>query len=134
MDLSEFNTARLHRERSFDIVKKICDELGVADERLAKAYGERGISRIQDNRHKEGEADIKECIRVRKLPGNYIPTSGEANLSFSLLAQGKFEECNTLLLDSLACREAALGKDDRESMRTGAILYALGILSAARNK
>ncbi|KAK4078149.1 uncharacterized protein Triagg1_3165 [Trichoderma aggressivum f. europaeum] len=92
------------------------------------------ISRIQDKRYEEGEAALKEALRMRKALGNYIPRSGEANLSWALLAQGKLEECNTLLLESLAGREAALGKDDRESVRTGLILYALGNLRAAQDK
>ncbi|EMR67542.1 putative tetratricopeptide repeat domain-containing protein [Eutypa lata UCREL1] len=115
-------------------VSKICRELGTEDERLYLAYAERGISRIQDRRFEEGEADLKEALRVRKALGNYIPRSGEANLSWALLAQGKLEECNTLLLDSLAGREKALGKDDRESVRTGLILYVLGNLRAAQNQ
>lgn len=59
-----------------------------------------------------------------------------ANLSFSFMAQGKLEECGTLLLESLAGRERALGKDDREydreSARMGLILYALGNLRDAQ--
>ena len=134
MDASDFDTSRIHKERSFDLVLKICKELGIADERLYLAYAEQGISRIQDRRYEEGEADLKEALRIRKALGNYIPRSGEANLSWSLLAQGKLEECNTLLLDSLAGREKALGKDDRESVRTGLILYALGNLRAAQHQ
>ncbi|TVY21056.1 hypothetical protein LARI1_G001255 [Lachnellula arida] len=134
MDASDFDTSRIYKERSLDLVSKICKELGSADERLDLAYAERGISRIQDRRYEEGEADLKEALRMRKALGNYVPRSREANLSWALLAQGKLEECNTLLLDSLAGREKALGKDDRESVRTGLILYALGNLRAAQNQ
>lgn len=134
MDASDFDTSRIHKERSLNLVSKICRELGVADERLYLAYAERGISRIQDRRYEEGEADLKEALQIRKCLGNYIPRSGEVNLSWALLAQGKFEECSTLLLDSLAGREKALGKGDRESVRTGLIFYALGNLGAAQNQ
>ncbi|TVY47452.1 hypothetical protein LOCC1_G002772 [Lachnellula occidentalis] len=134
MDASDFDTSRIYKERSLDLVSKICEELGTADERLYLAYAERGISRIQDRRYEEGEADLKQALRIRKALSNYIPRSGEANLSWALLAQGKLEECNTLLLDSLAGREKALGKDDRESVRTGLIFYALGNLRAAQNQ
>ncbi|KAM0466841.1 hypothetical protein ACHAPV_000350 [Trichoderma viride] len=134
MDASDFDASRDHKERSLDLVSKICKELRTADERLYLAYAELGISRIQDKRYEEGEAHLKEALRIRKALGNYIPRSGEANLSWSLLAQGKLEECNTLLLDSLAGREKALGQDDRESARTGLILYALGNLRAAQDK
>ncbi|CZS95369.1 uncharacterized protein RAG0_05034 [Rhynchosporium agropyri] len=114
-------------------ISDICKELGTADERLYLAYAERGISRIQDRRYEEGEADLKEALLMRKALGNYLPRSGEANLSWALLAQGKLEECNRLLLESLAGREKALGKDDRESVRTGLILYALGNLRFAQS-
>ncbi|KAJ6188767.1 hypothetical protein N7519_003675 [Penicillium mononematosum] len=134
MDTSDFDTSRVHKERSFHLVSQICKELGTADDRLYLAYAERGISRIQDRRYEEGEADLKEALRIRKALGNYIPRSGEANLSWALLLQGKLEECNTLLLDSLAGREKALGKNDREDVRTGLILYALGNLRAAQNQ
>ncbi|CAG8930119.1 unnamed protein product [Penicillium salamii] len=134
MDASDFDTSRVNKELSLDLVSNICKELGTADERLYLAYAERGISRIQDKRYAEGEADLKKALEMRKTLGNYVPRSGEANLSWALLAQGKLEECNTLLLDSLAGREKALGKDDRESVRTGLILYALGNLRAAQNQ
>lgn len=134
MDTNDFETSRNNKERSFDLISKICKTLGKEDERLYLALAERGISRIQDRRYEEGEADLKEALRMRKALGNYIPRSGEANLSYALLAQGKLGECNTLLLDSLAGREKALGKDDRESARTGLILYALGNLRAAQKQ
>jgi tetratricopeptide (TPR) repeat protein len=134
MDASNFDASRIHKERSLDLVSKICQELGTADERLYLAYAERGISRIQDRRYEEGETDLKEALRIRKALGNYIPRSGEANLSWALLAQGKLEECNMLLLDSLTGRETALGKNDRVDVRTGLILYALGNLRAAQER
>ncbi|KAI1758309.1 P-loop containing nucleoside triphosphate hydrolase protein [Xylaria castorea] len=134
MDTNEFETSRVYKARSFELVSKICEKLGTTDERLYLAYAERGISRIQDRRYEEGETDLKAALRIRKALGNYIPRAGEANLSWALLAQGKLEECNTLLLDSLAKREEALGKDDRESVRTGLILYALGNLRAAQGQ
>ncbi len=132
MDSNDFNTSRKCKEYSFNIAQKVCQQLRTEDERLYLAYAERAISRIQDQRYAEGEADLKEGLRIRKALGNYIPRSGEANLSYALVAQGKLDECNTLLLDSLAGREKALGKDDREGPRTGLILYALGNLRAAQ--
>lgn len=134
MDASEFDTSRVHKEGSFDLVFNICKQLKIEDERLYLAYAERGISRIQDKRYQEGETDLKEALRMRKAFGNYIPRSGETNLSWALLAQGKLEECNALLLDSLGLREEALGKDDRESVRTGLMLGALGNLRAAQSQ
>ncbi|KAF2665940.1 tetratricopeptide repeat domain-containing protein [Microthyrium microscopicum] len=134
MDASDFDGSRFYKEHSLDLVSKICKDLGTADERLYLAYAERGISRIQDRRYEEGEKDLKEALRIRKALGNYVPRAGEATLSWALLAQGKLEECDRLLLDSLAGREKALGKDDRESVKTGLILSALGSLRSAQNR
>ncbi|KAJ5955542.1 hypothetical protein N7501_009821 [Penicillium viridicatum] len=134
MDASNFDTSRINKECSFNLVSKICKELGTADDRLCLAYVERGISRIQDRRYEEGEADFKEALRIHKDLQNYIPRSGEANLSWALLFQDKREECNTLLLDSLAGREKALGKNDREDVRTGLIFYAIGNLWAVQSQ
>lgn len=134
MDSNDFDSSRTYKEKSLDLVSKICNELGTVDERLYLAYAERGISRTQDKRYAEGEADLKYALEIRKSLGNYVPRSGEANLSWCLLAQGKLDECNTLLLESLAGRERALGVNDRESVRTGLILYVLGNLRAVEGK
>jgi tetratricopeptide (TPR) repeat protein len=134
MDSNNFDASRVYKEESFYLVSRICEELAVEDDRLYLAYAERGISRVQDKRYVEGEADLKEAFRISKSSGNYVPRSGEANLGWALLAQGKLDECNTLLLESLAGRERALGKNDRESARTGLILYVLGNLRAAQNQ
>lgn len=101
IDLSDFKPSRVYKEYSLDLVSKICKELGTADERLYLAYRERGISHIQDRQYDKGEADLKEALQIRKALGNYIPRAGEATLSWALLAQGKLEECDTLLVDSL---------------------------------
>ncbi|KAF2709353.1 tetratricopeptide repeat domain-containing protein [Pleomassaria siparia CBS 279.74] len=94
MDASDLDKSRVYEELSLALVSKICSQLGTADERLYLAYAERGISRIQDKRYEEGEADLKEALRIRKALGNYVPRSGEVNLSWALLAQGKLEECS----------------------------------------
>ncbi|OAA66342.1 tetratricopeptide repeat protein [Akanthomyces lecanii RCEF 1005] len=134
MDASDFDASRIYKEKSFNLVFSICEDLGVEDERLYLAYAERGISRTQDQRYTEAEADMKEALRLRKSFGNYIPRAGEATLGWILLEQGKYEECEALLQQSLALREAALGKDDRESARTGLLLYVVGNLRSEQGK
>ncbi|KAF7522889.1 hypothetical protein PCG10_007028 [Penicillium crustosum] len=112
----------IDKECSFNLVSQICKELGTGDDRLYLAYAERGILRVQDRRYEEGEADPNDALRTRKDLQNYIPRSGEANLSWALLFQDKREECNTLLLDSLA------GK------MSGLVLYAIGNLRAVQSQ
>lgn len=132
MDTNDFEASRDYKEKSFDLVYKICTEIGATDSRLYLAYSERGISRIQDERHGEAETDLREAIRILKSLGEYVPQGGEKNLGWALLAQGKLEECDSLLVYALALREAALGEDSHESVRTGLILYVLGNLRAAQ--
>jgi len=134
MGSSDFDASRIYKGRSFDAVSRICKELAAEDDRPSLAYAERGISRIQDRRYVRGDADLKKVLLISKSSGNYIPRSGEANLSWALLAQGKLDECNTLLLESLAGRGKAPGKNDRGSARTGLVLYVLGNLRAAQNQ
>ncbi|KAK1751457.1 hypothetical protein QBC47DRAFT_391863 [Echria macrotheca] len=134
MDSNNFNTSRVYKEQSLELVSKICKELGVEDERLSFAYLELGIARTQDGRYEEGEAAFKTGLRIQRALGDHLPRSREANLSYALMGQGKLDECNTLLLDSLAGREKVLGKDDTESARTGLILYALGNLRAVQGR
>ncbi|KAE8330159.1 hypothetical protein BDV39DRAFT_202346 [Aspergillus sergii] len=101
MDTNDFDGSRIFKELSFDLISNICKELGTVDERLYLAYAERAISRTQDGLYEEGEANLKEALRIRKALGNYIPRSG---------------------------------KNDRESVRTGLILYVLGNLRAVRSQ
>lgn len=133
MNTNDFDKSRYYKERTFDLVSKICKRSQAADERLYPAYTERAISCIQDKRYEEGEADLKKALRIRKNLGNCDPRSDEVNLGWVLLAQGKLGECNALLLDSLG-REKELGKDDRQSVRTGLILYVLGNLRATQRQ
>lgn len=124
METNDFASSRHYKELSFDLIFGICKGIGdFGNERLFLAYAERGISRVQDNRFAEAEADLSEALRIRKALPDYVPRSLERNLAWAYLAQGKLEECNTLLLETLAGREKALGKDDRESARTGWILH-----------
>ncbi|XP_014550301.1 hypothetical protein COCVIDRAFT_43139 [Bipolaris victoriae FI3] len=65
MDVSDFDKSRVCKELSFALVSNICKELGTADERLYLAYAE------------QGEADLREALRIRIALGNYVPRSGE---------------------------------------------------------
>ncbi|KAJ6786836.1 hypothetical protein PWT90_02665 [Aphanocladium album] len=133
MESNDTDASRSHKEKSFEIAHKICEEVGVEDERLSLAYAERAIARIQDQQYEDGIADIETSIRIAKqVNSDYVPLSREANLAWALMGQGKLDECDELLAKSLAAREAALGRDDTESARTGLILSAIAALRAAQ--
>ncbi len=133
MESNDFAASRAHKEKSFALVSRICEELGVEDERLAVAYSERGIARVQDGRRlDDAVADIQASVRImRELDAEYVPHSREANLAWALLAQGRPADADRLLRRSLAARTAALGEDDGESARTGLLLNAAAATQAA---
>ena len=116
-DTNDHTASREHKEKSLALQKKISEELGTADERLAICYCELGISRIQDSRYDEGIAALLRGREILVSMGPYVPKSREANLGLAYMLQGKLSECETLLVESLEIREKALGKDDKESFR-----------------
>ncbi|KAH7323575.1 tetratricopeptide repeat domain-containing protein [Rhexocercosporidium sp. MPI-PUGE-AT-0058] len=133
-DTNIHEISRQHKEKSFDIQYRISQSLGTVDERLALAYSERSISRIQDGRVEEGIADLKREKEIRLSLGVYVPLSREANLGLAYMLQGELALCETLLVESLGTREKIFGKNDKESFRTGRILYALGNLRFLQGK
>lgn len=132
MDSNKFAASRDHKEQSFKLVDGLCKSLGKEDARLAIAYAEMGIARIQDREYEAGVADIDKSIRIMKNLGGYIPHSREANMSYGLMALGKLDECEKLLQESLQARVAALGKTDISSVRTGLLFNALATLKSLR--
>lgn len=133
MESNDFTASRTHKDKSFAIVSRVCQDLGVEDERLSVAYGERGIAHIQDGRLDEGIADVATSIRIIKaVAAEYVPHAREANLTWALLAQGRLDDADALLAESLAARQAALGENDGESAGTGLLLNATAALRAAQ--
>ncbi|OAR01184.1 hypothetical protein LLEC1_03858 [Akanthomyces lecanii] len=129
MESNDFAASRTHKDKSFAIVSRICEDLGVEDERLSVAYSERGIAHIQDGRLDEGIADIAASIRIMEvLDDEYVPASREANMAWALMAQGKLEDADALLEESLQARYAELGEDEQEIAGTGLLLSATAAL------
>lgn len=133
-DTNDHESSRKYKELSFNLQYNLSQELGVSGERLALAYSERSISRIQDGRIDEGIADLKREKEIRVDLGIYVPLSREANLGLAYLLKGEIDNCEKLLVDSLETRQQVLGKNDKESFRTGRILHALGNLRAHQGK
>lgn len=116
-DTNDHDASRRYKELSFDLQYKISQDIGRSGERLALAYSERSISRTQDGRIDEGIHDLKREKEIRVAMGIYVPLSREANLGLAYLLQGKLDECEALLMDSLETRQKVLGKNDKESFR-----------------
>ena len=116
-DTNDHTASREHKEKSLALQKKLCDQLGTEDERLAICYSELSISRIQDGRYDEGIAALLRGKEILTSMGPYVPKSREANLGLAYMMQGRLSECETVLVESLKSREKALGKNDKESFR-----------------
>ncbi|OAA48352.1 tetratricopeptide repeat domain containing protein [Beauveria brongniartii RCEF 3172] len=97
-----FTASRANKEQFLAAVSGLCSALSVEDKRLAIAYAERGVSRVQDSRY-DAVVGLGASIRInRKLHGGaYVPHATEANLAWALIAQARFEEADTLLAESL---------------------------------
>ncbi|KAL8798261.1 MAG: hypothetical protein Q9182_006822, partial [Xanthomendoza sp. 2 TL-2023] len=133
-DSNRHTASREHKEASFAIQTKAYEELDKVDERLAMNYAELAISRIQDGRYDEGIAALLRQEEISRSLGNYIPQSREANLGLAYMMQGRLQESETLLTQSIEARQEALGKEDIESFRTGKLIYALGNLRALQGR
>ncbi|EGX89005.1 tetratricopeptide repeat domain containing protein [Cordyceps militaris CM01] len=127
MESNDFGVSRTHKDKSFAIVAGLCAGGPDADdERLALAYAERGVSRLQDARYDEAVADTQAAIRImRRLR---VPHGApEANLAWALLAQRRLAECEALLDESLAA-----AAHDGEGTGLGLLLSAAAALRAAQ--
>ena len=110
-DTNDHAASRTHKERSFEIQKRISDELGTVDERLALSYSELFISWVQERRYDEGVANLLHKKAIRVSLGTYMPLSREANLGLAYMLQGRLGESEPLLTESLNWREKALGRN-----------------------
>ncbi|KAL8724231.1 MAG: hypothetical protein Q9166_008062 [cf. Caloplaca sp. 2 TL-2023] len=133
-DSNRHAASREHKEKSFEIQIKAYNDLGKVDERLAMNYAELAVSRIQDGRYDEGVAALLRQQEISKSLGNYVPQSREANLGLAYMMQGKLQESEEILTQSIEARQKALGKEDKESFRTGKLIYALGNLRALQGR
>jgi len=116
-DINDHMACRKYMEKSWEIQRKISDSLGTVDERLALAYAERAVTRIQDGRYEEGIADLKTERQIRESLGTYVPQSREANLALAYIKVGMLDEADQLLQESLKTRERIYGKNDKDAMR-----------------
>ncbi|OAA52886.1 tetratricopeptide repeat domain containing protein [Cordyceps fumosorosea ARSEF 2679] len=134
MESNDFAVSRINKEKFFDAVSQVCTALGVEDERLAVAYAERGISRVQDAQYDEAVADLGASIRImRRLRGGaYVPQVAEANMAWALIAKNQLEEAGALLAESLEARRERLGEHDVEGTATGQLLAAMAALRAVQ--
>ncbi|KAH3953529.1 hypothetical protein HBH53_029800 [Parastagonospora nodorum] len=115
-------------EKSLELQRKVCEEDGIVDERLAMAYAERGLTKMQHGLYEEGIADYEKDREIRESLGTYAPTSKEGNLASAYMALGKLDRADHILTEAITRRIELYGERDKESFRAGWLAYTLGRL------
>ena len=104
-------------EKSLELQRKVCEEDGIVDERLAMAYAERGLTKMQHGLYEEGIADYEKDREIRESLGTYAPTSKEGNLASAYMALGKLDRADHILTEAITRRIELYGERDKESFR-----------------
>lgn len=127
-ETNDINRSRECMEKSLELQRKVCEEDGIVDERLAMAYAERGLTKMQDGHYEECIADYERDREIRESLGTYAPTSKEGNLASAYMALGNLEKADQVLTEAIRRRTELYGEMDKESHRAGWLAYALGKL------
>ena len=116
-EMNDKDEGRRCMERSLELQLKVCKEEGIVDERLAMAYAERGLTRMQDGRYEECIADYRKDREIRESLVTYFPTSKEGNLASAYMALGRLDEANEILTPAIENRVYRYGELGKESFR-----------------
>ena len=121
---------RLEFEKKlFDSGRVVTANLAAAYYDLAAAYSMNGLpSKAIPLLFKSKQ--LRESMPAFKKEHNFSPLH---ELSLAYWHQGDNERAASCLLEALHDRESALGKDDRQSVRTGQLFYALGNVRSSQN-
>jgi len=104
---------------------------------LACIYNETGVAYAMNEQYETAvEYFIKSIEAFQKLPdyNELLLNWPEPNLGFMYWIQGKYEEAERVLLEILEVHELEWGEDDKETFKTGKILYALGNVCTSRGQ
>jgi tetratricopeptide (TPR) repeat protein len=103
--------------------------------KLAAAYNDLGATYSMNRLPSKAFPLLFKSKELRELMPAFEPEHNFSplhELSLAYWHQCEYEEAAKCLLKALADREAALGPDDRQSVRTGQIFYALGNVRASQ--
>ena len=133
-ETNDINRSRECMEKSLELQRKVCEEDGIVDERLAMAYAERGLTKMQDGHYEECIADYERDREIRESLGTYAPTSKEGNLASAYMALGNLEKADQVLTEAIRRRTELYGEMDKESHRYVPHLQSIpGALPTARH-
>ncbi|KAI9689075.1 MAG: hypothetical protein M1822_000812 [Bathelium mastoideum] len=107
------------------------------DARLAISWNELGNAYMMNKMWPEGERCFKQCLETARLLKDYNPAEFSfpfVNLGLAYWITGRFNDAAETMLKGLRYREAAYGRDDRQSFITGRFLFGLGNVKASQGK
>ncbi|MCJ1293336.1 hypothetical protein MMC34_004890 [Xylographa carneopallida] len=124
-----------HSKIRLELEEQLFSSRGKATANLAAAYNDLGVSLSMNklytkavpllNRSKEVRASLEGFRKDHMYNPMY-------HLALAAWHQGNYDEAANLLLEALRDRTHALGPDDRQSVRTGTLFYALGNVRASQ--
>ncbi|KAK1749795.1 hypothetical protein QBC47DRAFT_395340 [Echria macrotheca] len=129
LEMNEKETALYHREQNVAFREATFAKDGKLNNKLAAGYSEYGRALMTCGLFGRAAEMFEKSISIREqLPGFtrlqlFNPLRGLALVRWH---EGSYEEASELLLGALRDRELAFGRDDKESCRTGELLYSLG--------
>jgi tetratricopeptide (TPR) repeat protein len=122
-EMNDKDESRRCMEKSLELQRKVCDEEGIVDERLAMAYAERGLTKMQDGKYEECITDYEKDREIRESLGTYFPTSKEGNLASAYMALGRLDEADRVLSPAIEKRVERYGELGKESFRFAVLDY-----------
>ncbi|KAI1819341.1 tetratricopeptide repeat domain-containing protein [Xylaria intraflava] len=107
---------------------------GQADLRLAFAHSQMGIAYMMVKKFALATEYFQQSVELLKIIEADVDDYGfpVCNLGLAYWIQGELDDAEKTLMDLLAQREAAFGKLDTVSYKTGRVLQALGNVKASK--
>ncbi|RMZ91103.1 hypothetical protein DV736_g1663, partial [Chaetothyriales sp. CBS 134916] len=133
----DFEAAHRHAQQRVECEEKLFAQRGMVTANLAAAYNDLGAAYSMNRLPSKAfplldkSKALRESMPEFKKEHNFSPL---LDLGRAHQLQGHYDKAVECLLQALVEREAALGKNDRQSVRTGQLFYALGNVRAAQGQ
>ncbi|KAK0727161.1 P-loop containing nucleoside triphosphate hydrolase protein [Lasiosphaeria miniovina] len=137
LEMNETETALYHQEENVAFREATLAKDGKLNNKLAAGYSEYRRALMACGIFTKAAEMFEKSISIREqLPGFkrlqlFNPLRGLALVRWH---EGAYEEASELLLSALRDRELAFGRDDKESSRTGELLYSLGSVHQSQGR
>ena len=125
----DFEVCHLYAQDRLECEKTLFASRKIVTANLAAAYNDLGAAYSMNRLPSKAfpllfkSKELRESMPGFKKEHNFSPLH---DLSLAYMLQGEYEKAAACLIEALEDREKALGKNDRQSVRTGQLFYALG--------